>query len=419
MDVLYTAEKILLGAILNEPKIAESVLPVLEMEDFSDPVCASVYGKLAEVSKKGLAIDVSTVASLLVNEIPSIPVFLASLISAPVSLNIDMFVSEIREKSKERKIKKLGSTMAERGLSLPHTEYQKKIEEVYATRSREGLFTFSEAMTHVIEALERQHAGQMTGVKTGLDSFDKLIRGYQRGHIHIIAARPGMGKTAFALNNFLHAVVSGHKAIFFSIEQTLVDIKKRIISNAGALPYNFLNESPLKEEVSDGVSRTMDRLKKYESNFLIDINKVSTDDIFNTALMAKSKLGGLDIIFVDYLQIMKPVKKYDSREREVAEISDGLKEIAKRLNVAVVALAQLNRDVAKRAVKRPQLCDLRDSGSIEQDADIVMFLHREGYYGDRSVDPRDCDLIISKNRHGECKDLRLKFHFDYMRFTDA
>lgn len=271
-----------------------------------------------------------------------------------------------------------------------------------------------------IDILNSPESSEMRAIPTGIGTLDNVITGLNRSDLIILAARPGMGKTSFALNIMRHVAVSVKKRVaFFSLEMSREQLASRLISTEGMIEgYKASYQESFKMMIGLRLIEAGDVLRKTEMYFVI------TPGISVPELKAKlRRLKDVDLVIVDYLQLMSGSRRTESRVNEISEITRSLKALAKEFNVPVIALSQLSRASEKRENRKPQLSDLRDSGSIEQDADIVLFLYREGYYdsigsgNDEEKDNNSGECIVAKNRHGEARSVPLHWQGEYMRYT--
>ena len=270
-----------------------------------------------------------------------------------------------------------------------------------------------------IDILNSPESSEMRAIPTGIGTLDNVITGLNRSDLIILAARPGMGKTSFALNIMRHVAVSVKKRVaFFPLEMSREQLASRLISTEGMIEGTKLRTGKLQDDDWARLIEAGDVLRKTEMYF------DDTPGISVPELKAKlRRLKDVDLVIVDYLQLMSGSRRTESRVNEISEITRSLKALAKEFNVPVIALSQLSRASEKRENRKPQLSDLRDSGSIEQDADIVLFLYREGYYdsigsgNDEEKDNNSGECIVAKNRHGEARSVPLHWQGEYMRYT--
>lgn len=266
-------------------------------------------------------------------------------------------------------------------------------------------------------SVREEHPGELLGLTSGYPELDSYTNGWQRGDLVIIAARPSMGKTAFALNLALQAIVLGKRVLMFSLEMSKQQLLMRLFAADGQISQSRMKNGSMNTEDWRRIQNSAKRLA--DSQLLIeDAGTATAAQILARAQIANS-ITPLDLVIVDYLQLMHGVSAKDkNREREVAEISRDLKQLARKLSVPVIALSQLNRAVEGRTSKRPGLADLRESGALEQDADIVAFIYRDEVYDPKSPDKGIAEIIVSKNRNGEIGTAKLLFKPDLSRFEN-
>jgi replicative DNA helicase len=417
IEICKDAERIILSSMMEDPKLAQSLRGKLKAEDFQDVSHRRIYAAIAQA--EGLTLDPHTLWHLCSKDGVSdgILELAVSLVASPTTQNPNLFVEALLARAKARKLGDLGREM----VLSPTSEvlgYQKRLEEICAEYVPfKGSYAHSD-FGRFIEMLEDERP---LGIKTGFSELERLMGGWHRGRLHVIAARPGVGKTAFGITSMVHSLRGDnpHRVCFFSIEMSYFEIMKRIVSVISGLPHSRFEDETLGDLAVDAIYQTSAKLENRQ--YVVNTNKVGLEEIHQQILSAKRSFGGLDLVFVDFLQIMKTNKELGTREREIAEVSEGLKDLAKKHDVAVVAMAQINREVSKRTNKRPQLSDLRESGSIEQDADFVGFLTRDAIDNpqDRNIDPSQARLIVGKNRHGPTGDFQLRYRYECMRFEDG
>ena len=265
-----------------------------------------------------------------------------------------------------------------------------------------------------------ENKGKPTGVSSGFLDFDKVTSGLQKSDLILIAARPSMGKTAFALNIGLNAALRGNVVAIFSLEMSKEQLGQRLLSSHSGIDSHKLSTGQLTEDEIIEIAGTVDTLSNIKL-FIDDTAAISALELRSKARRLKNERG-LNLIIIDYLQLMQGKSSRITevnRQQEISEISRSLKALARELNIPVVALSQLSRNVELRADKRPLLSDLRESGSLEQDADIVMFLYREEYYNHETENVNLAELIVAKNRNGPTASIKLHFAREYMRFSNA
>lgn len=253
------------------------------------------------------------------------------------------------------------------------------------------------------------------GLSTGYEPVDKLLGGLEKGRLYIIGGRPAMGKSAFALNITENVVAQGHTAAFFSLEMASRELITRTLARWGDVSGSVIQKRGITADMSDKVHQAAAKLETMPL-YLDDRGAINTDQIAQTTRALKARKD-LKLVVIDYLQLLQTTNPKASKEGQVGEMSQALKTLARELDIPVVVVAQLNRAVEYRESKRPMLSDLRDSGRIEQDADVIVFLYREDYYDQDSSIPGMCDIIVAKNRQGETATTSLKFQADRPQFV--
>ena len=277
-------------------------------------------------------------------------------------------------------------------------------------------------MTLLEEAVKKvdflhSNKGAITGVATGFSDLDDKTAGLQRSDLVIVAARPSMGKTAFAVNMVEHAVMSGSKVLVFSMEMPSEQIVMRMLSSLGRIDQTRLRSGELQDDDWNRFTGAVSQLRDKQL-FIDDTPALTPGDVRSRARRVSRELGGLDMIVVDYLQLMRTAEKSESRTNEISEISRSLKALAKEMRCPVVALSQLNRALESRPDKRPMNSDLRESGAIEQDADVILFIYRDEVYNEETEDKGIAEIIIGKQRNGPIGKVRLSFIGNLTKFEN-
>ncbi len=415
-------EQFILGALLiGQQRIWDEVMEILTPEDFYKSAHKYIFSCMKKLYKTGQTADILSINEELKkeNKLESIggSLYLAELVEESASpISAEECAHVIREKAILRKIITLCTDFRQRALSHNFTKLDAFIDSL-----ERDLFQFTENMfqnrllpiTDIVktglERLEDLHHKKLsvTGVSTSFTELDHLTSGFQPGELSIIAARPSMGKTAFSLNIALSASLNNKKVAFFSIEMAKEQILMRLLSMAGKVPLSHLRNGQIISQDWDNLVLAASQLS--ETSFFVDDSSfLSPFEIRSRARRLKSQKG-LDLLIVDYLQLMSLKENMESREREVSEISRLLKSIAKELQIPVLALSQLNRGVEGRTNRRPMLSDLRESGSIEQDADVIMMLYRDDYYNKTSEKKGQAEVILNKQRNGPTGNVILKW----------
>lgn len=430
------AEEGVLGGILIDNRTLALVIEILQGdEDFYVDAHQKIYSGMLTLSHASQPIDMITLAETLreSGELESIGghSYLSALIdSTPSTANIAHHARIVQEKSAVRRAiyaaKEIVSTgMGDHGnVEEFLDEAERKVFEVARSRHASPYVHVSPVVHEVFQAIEAAsaHDGEVTGVTTGFVDLDKITAGLQPGDLVIVAGRPSMGKTAFALNIAVTAAMSKFKGrnasvLVLSLEMGKEQLVRRMMCSEGRVDASRVRTGSIAHD---------DWPRLIEAASILSQASIYIDDTAALTAMevrAKSRRlmseHGLDLIIVDYLQLMRgSVKSGDSREREISEISRSLKALAKELNVPVMALSQLNRALEGRQDKRPILADLRESGAIEQDADVIMFVYRDEVYHKDTPDVGIAEIIIGKQRNGPIGLVRLRFTHQFTRFDN-
>ncbi|HEX7927117.1 MAG TPA: replicative DNA helicase, partial [bacterium] len=345
----------------------------------------------------------------------------------PISANIDAYAQIVREKHQLRSLISAAVDIADRGRQSPGDAEGliQQAEDIFLElankATRRSFSPMSELLKASFEMLEKaQDQGDgLTGLPTGFIELDGMTNGLQKSDLIIIAARPGMGKTSFALNIAQHASVrSGKPTVVFSLEMSKEQMAFRMLCSEAKVDSQKVRKGELDEYEWDKLATAAAKLSPEPPLLFIDDTAEATPLAIKAISRRIQAEYGLGMIIVDYLQLMRAANRNESREQEIAEISRGLKALAKELDVPVIACAQLNRALEARGNKRPMLSDLRESGSIEQDADIVMFIYRDELYNPKTEDAGIAEIHIAKHRNGPVthNPIRLAFVAEYTKF---
>lgn len=427
------AEQSVLGAILLDSSCMDQVTEVLPRPEYFYQVNnALIYEAMLELFTAGQPVDFVTVLERL-KENESFDeatgkVYLMQLAQlVPAISRADTYAKIVRDRYDVRTLivaaRQILDDAAESGgeASLLLDSAEQRIFDIRQGKNMQGLQPLNEVIIETFDRLDRLNSPDKDlyrGIPTGIGELDETITGLNRSDLIILAARPGMGKTSFALNIARHAAVTVKKKVaFFSLEMGREQLASRLLSTEALVGGTKLRTGELNEGEWARLIEGGDILSKAPI-YLDDNSSITVPE-----MKAKiRRLGGVDLVIIDYLQLMNSAKRIDNRVQEISEITRNLKIMAKELNVPVIALSQLARASEKRTEHRPVLSDLRDSGSIEQDADIVLFLYREDYYQNENGPDEDSDrnsgeCIVAKNRHGEIKTVPLHWQGEFMRFT--
>ncbi|MAV90711.1 MAG: replicative DNA helicase [Bdellovibrionaceae bacterium] len=426
------AEKSVLGGLLLEQEAWDEVSDLLNEEDFYKPAHRKIYAAIRDLHRKQMPSDLVTVSNLLMEkgdlETVGGAAALAEMIDqTPSAANILSYAKIVHEKSLLRRVIQTSQgfiTKAFEGDFESMDAFMDTVESnifhLTESSSQGGLVDASSLVKTSLEKLESLYGQQLTvtGIPTGFAELDDMTSGFQPGELIVIAARPSMGKTAFSLNVALHAALKEKKKVaYFSVEMGKESLMVRMLANAAKIRMGDLRTGTIDDQAWPRLINTAAALSE-TGLFVDDTPGISPFEIRAKARRMKAKYG-LDMIMVDYLQMMGLKQKVESREREVSEISKLLKSIAKELQIPVIALAQLNRGVEGRSDRRPMLSDLRESGSIEQDADVIGMLFREDYYDRDNPDIRGiAEVIIGKQRNGPTGTVKLRWLAEYGIFEN-
>ncbi len=430
-----SAEVSVLGAMLLSKEAIGQVIPILKEECFYQPAHRLVFRSLISLYEKGDPPDPVLLKQELqragvLDEIGG-PAFLAKLmVAVPSPGNVEYYAKMVREQHMLRKlILSCNETLEEAfSATFPTDEIldraEKRVFEITEERitsGPEGLNTFLDAE---FQSLEERDGNYLTGLASGFTELDDMMSGLQRGELIIVAARPSMGKTAFGLNLCDHiAVVEQKPVVFFSLEMSKQQVAQRMLCSRAMVDSHRLRRGMLNDDEIARLHAACDVLR--EAKLFVD----DTPGMSILEMRAKARLlmvrEGISAIFVDYLQLMSSPGA-ESRQLEVSNISRGLKALARELNVPVISLAQLNRGVEGRESHKPRMSDLRESGSIEQEADVIILLHREDYYkatgnDDEESDPNQegtAEIIIAKQRNGPVGTVKLQYSKTYTKFNN-
>ncbi|MGE3680468.1 MAG: replicative DNA helicase [Bdellovibrionales bacterium] len=426
------AEKSILGGLMLEQEAWDEVSELLAEDDFYKPAHRKIFAAIRELHRREMPSDLVTVSNLLMekSELESLggAAYLAEMIDqTPSTANIGSYAKIVRDKALLRRVIQASQEFVDKAYTQEFENMdafldtmEAKVFQLAESKTTSGLTDASELVKLSLEKIESMYANQMmvTGVASGFTELDELTAGFQPGEMIIIAARPSMGKTAFSLNIALNAALHNKKKIaYFSVEMGKDQVMVRMLASAAKIRLGDLRIGRIDDQAWPRLINTAAAMSE-TGIFIDDTSGISPFEIRAKVRRMKAKYG-LDMIMIDYLQLMSMKQRFDSREREVSEISKLLKSIAKELQVPVVALAQLNRGVEGRSDRRPMLSDLRESGSIEQDADVIMMIYREDYYDRDNPEIKGvAEIIIGKQRNGPTDTVKLRWVPEYGLFDN-
>lgn len=425
------AEQAVLGAIFIEPSALTVVSEILIPEDFYRSTHQKIYNVMLKLSDKGKAVDLITVteelaAAKTLEDIGGVSYLSELGASVPTAANIEYYARIVEEKSLLRRLIRTATNIAQDGYAREDEvddllgDAEKRIMEV-ASRKNSGAFqNISDVLVRTYDNIETLHnrVGDITGIPTGFTELDKMTAGFQRNDLIIVAARPSVGKTAFALNIAQNVATKTDESVaIFSLEMGAEQLVMRMLCAEGNINAQNLRTGSLTDEDWGKLTMAMGSLSN-SSIFIDDTPGIRISEIRSKCRRLKQE-HGLGMILIDYLQLIQGSgRSSENRQQEVSEISRTLKALARELEVPVIALSQLSRGVEQRQDKRPMMSDIRESGSIEQDADIVAFLYRDDYYDKESENKNIIEIIIAKQRNGPVGTVQLAFVKEYNKFVN-
>lgn len=421
------AEYSVLGAMLVDKRALNIVFEFIDPEDFYDDRNKEVYRAMLSLNERNQPIDNITVTSELSsrNSIGLVggPVFIAEL-STKVSItsNVKYYADIVKDLSKYRALIKLSNEIKDKAYRAEESTTsildfaENRLIEV-SEGNNAGLVRLNETMSDVFQIINERskNKGKLTGITTGYEDLNFYLKGLHKQDLIIIAARPSMGKTAFAMNIAVNAAIYGKaKVAVFSLEMGREQLAQRMLGATGLIELEKIATGNLTDSDWAALIDTSAELNK--ANIFID----DTPGITLTELKAKCKRlkveEGLDLIVIDYLQLMQGEGRTENRQQEISKISRGLKGFAKEMNCPLIALSQLSRAPDTRSDRRPVISDLRESGAIEQDADVVMLIYRDDYYNDESEEKGIAEIIIAKHRNGPVGTIKLIYRPEFTKF---
>jgi replicative DNA helicase len=431
-DIL--AEQCALGGMLLSKDAIADVVEVIRPTDFYRPAHQVVYDAIIELYGKGEPADPVTVAAELtrngsLERIGGAPYLHTLIASVPTAANAGYYAEIIRERAILRRLIEAGTKVVQLGYGAAGgmggevddvvDRAQAAVYEVVERRTSEDYVDLESAMWATYNEIEAigSRGGELFGVPTGFRDLDELTNGLHEGQLIVVAGRPGQGKSTLALDFLRSASIAhGRTGALFSLEMGKSEITMRLLSAEARIPLTRIRTGGLNDDDWNKLARRMGEVASAPM-FLDDSPNMNMMEIRAKARRLKQR-HDLKLVVVDYLQLMTSPKRVENRQQEVAEMSRSLKLLAKELSVPVVAVSQLNRGAEQRSDKRPQLSDLRESGAIEQDADMVILLHRDDYYEKESPRAGEADLIVAKHRNGPTKDVIVSSQLHYSRFVD-
>mgnify|MGYP005774663289 CR=1 FL=1 len=425
------SEQSIIASIILDKDAIMTVSEILKPEDFYSETNKGIYECMLNLNNRLEPIDIVTLSEELkkqeeTNDVDKKISYITDLSTTITETgNIKHYAEIIKQKSILRKLIKASNEIINLGYSS-NTKVEdvleiaeKKIFDISQERTGEDFKSISSVLLEAYDIIENLfiNKSEITGITTGFDDLNRKINGFQKTDLLLIAARPAMGKTAFSLNLVLNAALKADASVaVFSLEMSREQLVQRMLSSQSNIELKKLKTGKLSENDWPRIVETMSVLSSLKIH-IDDTPGIKISELRSKCRKLKMEKG-LDLVLIDYLQLMEGEGNNESRQQEISKISRSLKILAKELNCSVVALSQLSRAPEQRADHRPMLSDLRESGAIEQDADIVMFLYRDEYYNQDSDKKNIGEVIVAKNRHGETGSVELVWFGEIQKFAN-
>lgn len=423
------AEQAVLGSMLLDKDAIYSVIEILKPSDFYHEAHSIIYQAIMELNDQGQAVDLVTLSDFLrrnqkVEQVGGVA-YVASLASVvPTAANAEYYARIVAEKAILRSLISSATRIAQKGYEgvgdIAHflDEAEQMILDVAQERRKEGFTPIKELLISTIDYLEQlaKHKGEATGIPTFRD-LDKLLSGFHKSDLIICAARPGMGKTSFCLNIAQKVAIKHHIPVaIFSLEMSKEQLVLRMLSAEAMVDQHKLRSGFLQEEDWKRLFAAAGKMADAPI-FIDDTPGISILEVRGKTRKLKAETG-LGLVIIDYLQLMQSSKRIENRQQEISDISRSLKSLARELDIPVLALSQLSRAVEQTHDKKPALSHLRESGSLEQDSDCVLFIHRPEYYDPETEKRGIAEIIVAKHRHGPTGSVEVGFIGEFTKFVD-
>lgn len=430
------AEQCALGGMMLSKDAIADVVEILRATDFYRPAHALIFDTITDLYGRGEPADIITVAGALTADgnlarVGGAP-YLHTLISAvPTAANASYYARIVAERAVLRRLVEAGTRIAQMGYGAAAGQgrdtddivdlAQQAIYDVTERRVSEDFVALGDLLQPTLDQIEAVGAGNPdglpAGIPTGFADLDRLLNGTHPGQLIVIAGRPGLGKSTAAMDLVRCAAVRHNLAsAIFSLEMSKIEIVTRLLSAEARVPLHILRSGQLSDDDWTRLARRMGEISEAPI-FVDDTPNMTLMEIRAKARRMRQR-NDLKLVVVDYLQLMSSPKRVENRQQEVSDLSRGLKLLAKEIECPVIAVSQLNRGPEQRTDKRPQLSDLRESGSIEQDSDVVILLHRDDYYDKESPRAGECDFIVAKHRNGPTDTITVAAQLHFSRFVD-
>ena len=425
------SEQCVIGSIIVEEQTLVPVAEILDKEDFYIDAHKVIYDSMIELGNERKPIDMITLTNRLkekgyLDQVGGVTYLTSITNMIPTTSNVKVYAEIVKKNSTLRKLIKASNDIISMGYEASDSlddilnVAEKKIFDISQDRMSQDFKPISEVLTSVTAMIEEVYSkgSDITGLDTGFIDLNKKLGGFHKSDLILIAARPGMGKTAFALNLVANAAIRSKSSVaVFSLEMSKEQLVQRLLSSQSNVALNNISKGKIADDEWKKLTDAMTVLSSSHI-FIDDTPGIKVSEIRSKCRKLKMEKG-LDMIMIDYLQLMEADGRADNRQQEVSKISRSLKILAKEMNCPVIALSQLSRNTESGKDHMPKLSDLRDSGAIEQDADIVMFIYRDEYYTKMETKKKDlAEIIIAKNRHGEISNIELVWIGKIQKFSN-
>lgn len=422
------AENAVIGAMFLDKQCLEEAVDFLSKDDFYHPANAIIFEAIQEVHKQAKPVDMVTVVEQLqktkkLDQVGGVS-YLSDLVqSCPTTANNEYYMGIVKDKSNLRKLYSIGKQLQEFSLNIPNPdEAIDKAESMIfglatsgKAKGMEKASDFIYDYYYQLEARSKTEDG-LTGIPTGMKVVDKILAGLQRSDLIIVAGRPSMGKTAFALNIAENVCENGGKVNIFSLEMSKEQLLERLVCSQSKVSGEYIRTGNLTEAQWKDIKQAMGRIKTWDL-YIDDKPNVTVGEI-RSKLRKSHAEKPIDLVVIDYLQLINYEGKAGNKADAIGEVTKAIKQLARELDCPIILLSQLNRGVEAREDKRPMMSDLRDSGAIEQDADVILFLYRDEYYNPDSPKKGIAEVIVSKQRKGATGTVELAFFKNITKFQD-
>ncbi len=425
------AEESLIGAMLLSPEAVSVAYETVAPEDFYRPLHSQIFSAIIALANASEPVDYVTVQAKLQEQgaqAVELAVLSSLQMNTPSASNAQYYAELVRDKAQQRRLIAVAGEIVDEAYQATDDvvglidDAERRINQIADQRSIDSVSPLHTLLLNEADILETrgETRGQLNGLETGYRALDQIVQGLQPGSMTIIGARPGTGKTALALGILVHVgAVVRRPALYFSLEMSRQELAERILASTARIDSSKLRTGDLSDADWNRAHEAFGFLQSAKV-FIDDNPALTVMDVRSRARRIKQQNGDLGVVIVDYLQLMSSRGRAENRQVEVAEMSRALKILARELQTPVIALSQLSRKLEDRADKRPIMSDLRESGSLEQDADVVLFLFRPEQYGEVSNDKRaDAEVIVGKNRNGPTRTSHLTWRGEFARFDNV